>query len=537
MRNSLDETTYQLQQLRAEQQQSPQLHGSTGDGLKSVAEQVTEQVEAVRAELEARHQERVELAEVQFQKRADSMKTQLSKKLSEGREKFKQAIADEHEAALATLTEAHQKEVERLQAQHRQELEVPQQDWTPTESQVKELVANNPTIKSILSRNVRTKLDQERASITARIEEEQGKFVAERIDELQKKASKAREDAVQMEAKRHSVKLSMTENRARAALAKIEVVQKAAEETPQRPVGEVWAIAKDVKPAPVVPPQPQGGVQASVAPQASTFGQPTPVPGSFQIQPSPFGTNMPSSLPQAQTRSLSAQGSVQQRPFTDSFPNSTPQGQSLSSPTSNPNTSTNIQPVSQLQFASNRNQTGTNVQQTSPFLQPMPDLPAKPPQAQPSNYPNAGPAANRAIMSGIPRGGVQAMRGARGGRGGQAQGQPNQFPQVQQTQNLDRSQTQANNTRGTGIPRGSAIPQRGRGAQSRGALQQVQTSSLSEVQNQAQRSPGSGRGAMNAAARQFIPQGNKRGREEGQDGSEIANGKRMKNDGSGSSLS
>lgn len=37
---------------------------------------------------------------------------------------------------------------------------------------------------------------------------------------------------------------------------------------------------------------------------------------------------------------------------------------------------------------------------------------------------------------------------------------------------------------------------------------------------------------MNAAARQFIPQGNKRGREEGQDGSEIANGKRMKNDGS-----
>lgn len=534
MRNSLDETTNQLQQLGAEQQQSPQLHGSTGDGSKSVVEQVTEQVEAVRAELEARHQERVELAEVQFQKRADSMKVQLSKKLSEGREKFKQAIADEHEAALARLTEGHQKEVERLKAQHQQGIEVltSQQDWTPTESQVKELVANNPTIKSILSRNIRTKLDQERASITARIEEEQEKLIAEKIDELQKRASKAREDAVQMEAKRHSVKLSMTENRARAALAKIEVVQKAAEETPQRPVGEVWAIAKDVKPAPVMPPQPQGGVQASVAPQASTFGQPTPVPGSFQIQPSLLGTNMPSSLPQPQTRPLSAQGSVQQRPFTNSSPNSAPKGQSLSSPTSNPNTSTNPQPVSQLQFASNRNQTGTNTQQTSPFLQSMPDLPAKPPQAQPSNHPNAGPAANRALMSGIPRGGVQAMRGARGGRGSQAQGQPNQFPQVQQTQNLDQSQFQTNNTRGTGIPRGSAIPQRGRGAQGRGVLQQAQTSSLSEVQNQAQRSPGSGRGAMNAAARQFIPQGNKRGREEGQDGSEIANGKRMKNDGS-----
>lgn len=37
---------------------------------------------------------------------------------------------------------------------------------------------------------------------------------------------------------------------------------------------------------------------------------------------------------------------------------------------------------------------------------------------------------------------------------------------------------------------------------------------------------------MNATARQFIPQGNKRGREEGPDDSEIANGKRFKNDGS-----
>ena len=37
---------------------------------------------------------------------------------------------------------------------------------------------------------------------------------------------------------------------------------------------------------------------------------------------------------------------------------------------------------------------------------------------------------------------------------------------------------------------------------------------------------------MNAAARQFVPQGNKRAREDGQDGSETGNGKRTKSDGS-----
>jgi nucleoprotein TPR len=598
LQNRLDETTNQLQQLRAEQQQSPQVHGaesqeylenlrqelsqaqeeverlkadasikalisdsSTEDGSKSVADQVTQQVEAIRAELEARHQERVNHAEITFQNRADSMKAQLSKKLSEGRELFKQAIAAEHEAALDSLRHEHEEEVEQLKTQHQEELEVlrqneetrfeqfketwlaehrtsddaaesviknesqtSQQDWTPTDSQVKELVANNPTIKSILARNIRTKLDQERA----RIEEEREKLVAEKLDELQKKANKARDDAVQMEAKRHSVKLSMTENRARAAMAKIEVVQKAAEETPQRPVVEVWAIAKDVKPAPVVPPQPQGGAQASATPQARTFGQPTPVPGSLQNQPTVPGTNRPSSLPQTQPRPNSAQGSVQQRPFSNSSPNSAPQDQTLPLPTSNLMTATDSHPVPKLLLASNRNLSGTNAQQPSPFIQSIPDLPAKPPQPQPSNQLNAGAAANRTLTSGIPRGGAQAMGGARGGRGGQAQSQSNQITQLPQIQN----QVQPNNARGTGIPRGSAIPGRGRGTQGRGALQQVQTSSVPEAHNQAQQSPGSGRGAMNAAARQFVPQGNKRAREDGQDGSETGNGKRTKSDGS-----
>lgn len=531
------------------------------DGSKSVAEQVTEQVEAIRAELEARHQERVQQAEAQFKTRTDSMKALLTKKLSEGREAFKQAIAAEHKAALDNLTDDHQKEIQRLKAQHQEELEVlrqnqetqfelfkvswlaehatsdsaqaSQQDWNPTDSQVKELVANNQTVKSIVARNIKTKVDQERVNVMAQVKAELEKLAAERLEELQKKANKAREDAVQMEAKRHSVKLSMTENRARAALAKIDVVQKAAEETPQRPVGEVWAIAKDVKPAPVVPPQPQGGLQASAAPPATTFGQPTPVPGSLHAQSTIAGTTRPSSLTQAQTRPLSAQGSVQ-HPFTNSTPSPASQGQPLSSPTPNPNTFTSSQPAPKLHFAPSRNQSGTNAQQSSPFSQSSLELPAKPPQAQPPNQPNAGPGANRTLMSGIPRGGVQAMRGVRGGRGGQVPNQPNQAhqaPQAPQAQSQDRPQLQQNTTRGTGIPRGSAIQGRGRGVQGRGALQQVQTSSVPEVQTQAQRSPGSARGALSAAARQFVPQGNKRVREDGQDESEVANGKRMKGDG------
>src|SRR5205814_7764390 len=89
---------------------------------------------------------------------------------------------------------------------------------------------------------------------------------AEALSELEKKFNEEREalirerdqkisSAVELAEKRLLAKVSMTEGRARSVQAKIEVVQNAATDTPQRPVVEVWEIAKVAKPVPGRQPQ------------------------------------------------------------------------------------------------------------------------------------------------------------------------------------------------------------------------------------------------------------------------------------------
>ncbi len=542
------------------------------DGSKSVAEQVTEQVGAIRTELEARHNARVQQAETLFQNRTDTMRGQLSKKLQEGKEHYKTALEAEHKAALEKLRTEHQEEIGQLNARHREELEVlrqneesrfkqfretwiaehptardpvegeaktegqiPQQTRTLSESQIKDLIANDPTVKGIVSRNIRTKVDQERENLTRKIKEEQEKTMADQLTEVLENANKARENAVQMEGKKYNVKLSMAENRSRAAIAKIEVVQKAAEETPQRPVCEVWAIAQNARPAPVVAARPPSatGVQPSVNAQPSTFGRPTPLSTSVRPQQTaPAGTSLQSSL-SSPLPVLPSQVGTQQPTSGEVSAVPVSKAHSVQTPSTNTVIPATLQPGSKppQRVLSSPTQQALQPRQPPNLQQPNPGLPAKPPQTQQSQHPGADVilGAPRGQTSAIPRGGLQALRGARGGRGGQLSNSGNQSSQGLQTQVQERAQIPSNIGRGTGIPRGAA---RGRGTQGRGGLPQVHTNTSSEGQNRAQTSPGSARGALNAGARQFVPQGNKRVREEGQEGSEV-NGKRVKNESSG----
>lgn len=78
-------------------------NASTEDGSKSVAAQVAEHVEAIRAELEARHSERVRAVDETLRKRTDVMKANLTKKLTEGKAQIRQSLAAEHEQALQAL--------------------------------------------------------------------------------------------------------------------------------------------------------------------------------------------------------------------------------------------------------------------------------------------------------------------------------------------------------------------------------------------------------------------------------------------------
>lgn len=313
----------------------------TQEGSPSVAEQIAAQVSEIRAELVARHEERVRLAEAQYQKRSDTMKAQLSKRLAEGKAEIRQQAIDslkvQHDEELQALKTRHRDELHELRGNENTRFEHFKEKWQSghpgtgpgetdvlkgepqpkpisppselTDAEVRNLISTNELVKSIIKKNITSNLAKERD----RIQEEQQKITNEKLAD----AEKVKEQAVTMEGKKYNVKISMTENRARAAQAKIDYVQRAAEETPQKPVVEVWEVAKNVKPVPIQTQQPV--TPAVVNPFArpppagpglgqSMFGRPTFVPN----QPnSSFG---PGGLRQAQTGPPTQVSEPQQNP-------------------------------------------------------------------------------------------------------------------------------------------------------------------------------------------------------------------------------
>lgn len=482
---------------------------ATHEGSTSVADQLTERVEAIRLELDARHKDRVDQVEEQLKKRSEAMKNQLTKKLIEGKDQVRHALTAEHEQVLAALKLAHEQEIEKLNARHQDELaelrrneesrfakfrdNLPAEQsainngengivnadtrssgipWEPTEAEARELVVKNSTVRSIVMNNITTKVREAREALSTQLKEEHEKLLAERLKEQQDKANINREQAVMMEGKRNVLKLSMAENKARSLQPKLEIFRKAAQETPQRPVSEVWSIAADAKPTMPVAPQSQtDAAKAQMAARTTTFGQPTPLgPSSSVTQGKTRSTPPPASVPPFSSQSASPQ---RPNPFAVNDLN---QAQGFQRPI--PSASTFESQV----FASN-----TQPSNLQPMA-PQNTLPMKPPQnsGAPHFNGNVGASAARSMQqSGLPI-----------ARGGSMRGTPN--------------------------PRG-----RGQGM-SRGAPHSLDTN-RTQGQPQGRNSPTSG--MLSGGARQFVPQGNKRLREDGQDGqqgSDEGNGKRVR---------
>ncbi|KAL8775961.1 MAG: hypothetical protein Q9203_003820 [Teloschistes exilis] len=466
------------------------------EGGKSVAEQLSEMREemrnAIQTELEARHDERVRNAEETFERRTQNMKIQLSKKLSEGKEQLRQ----ENEEALQQLRAAHTSELEDLKRRHQEELDelkrqdetrfaefktswaaehkplekaaevavagrkeddaIPNASWEPTEAEVRNLVSSNATIRNIINGNINRKVSEAKNGLTAQLNEEHAK-------EMATKVQAAQANAVHMEAMKSQVRFSTQEKRLKTCQAQIEIVTKAADDTPSRPVVEVWTIAKDAKPAavpPSAPSNPAGSTTRSGnVPQNPPVQQPAAASQPTQVLPQPGTFGQPITL------------TPLQQPRNPSGPALAPSGNALQ--------------------ASN-----IGLPQQSRPIQPGSNLPARQqPQAQLGNHPIAGAAqatqrGSHASALPFPRGGSQPNRG--GGRGrGQGQGQT------------------------------------GRG--NRGGVQSVNTHP-SQIPNRA--TPPSPTSLLSGAARQFIPQGNKRPRDDGegtgQHAGDGSNGKRMR---------
>ena len=496
-------------------------NSSMEDGSKPIADQVAEHVEAVRAELEARHDERVKQVDETLEKRTNAMKANLTKRLTEGKNQIRQSLAAEHEQALQALRTDHEQEIERLKTRHKDELEelrrneeskmsqlrealknenptappingqtglkregeTPHPSWQPTEAEAKTLVQTSEVVRGVLRKNVTTQVNKLKEEISAQLREEHEKALAERIAEVQTKSNTAKDHAVLMEGKKNALQVNMATNKMRIAQFKIDLVQKAAQETPQKPVREVWMAIKDAKPPANVASPPQQ--DASKAPSTMIGGQPNPFAPNSTLPSPGLATMQGQSNPFAQVlpQAKQAQAKQQSQPLgVSTFGRPSPAAPIFqgSSPAERHSTPPNAAMIQQQPNATNDDQQ---------VARQVANQPPKPSQGNSNTNTNAGtgPSALRGLQqSGLPvaRGGT-SIRGTTRGRGSGRGG-----PQVLNT--------------------GGGAGQQGRG---------------SPTNNN-----------FNPSARQFVP-GSKRPREDTQDampGGEGGNGKRVRGGGSGS---
>lgn len=536
LRHDLEQAQQDVDNLRAAAVIQASSSETTGEeGGKSIADHLSSMRAAIQAELEARHIERVQKAEETFEKRTEAMKTQLTKKLQEGREQVRR----EKEEALQALWTAHEKELDDLKRRHQDELDElkreeetkfadfkaswvaehsskaastessekteaskPSAQWDPTDAEARAFVASNVTIKSILMDNIRKKVGEAKTALTTQLKEEHAKELTAKLDEAQTKANAAREQAVVMEGKKNSVKVNIQENKAKLAHLRLDIVSKAANDTPSRPVVEVWDIAKGARPASsvtqqsVTSPNTQGprriaGISQNSSLQQLAAGSPeaqAPARTVFFGQPAPV-----TALPQAHAQSQDAQKPPE--------PASTAH---VNTPVPNPNPNPNSVPdrngnlilgqspkVPQQSFTQpQQSQTSTESNQQPGITQPSSNLPTKQPQPQgpANNHPNAG--TGPAALRGLHQSGLPVARGGNMNRGGSRRGQEG----------------------------------RGRG---RGGPQSM---NINPVQTQYQAAPSPTQ--LSGAAKQFVPQGNKRPREDGEGGGQRGdfggNGKRIR---------
>ena len=407
------------------------------DGSKSVADQVAEHVATVRAELESQHSERMQQNDEAFKMKGKNLAAQLSDKLRDGKTKIRQELTSEHEDVIQSLRIEHAQEVEKLQGRHRDEmdelrrveeakfnelkgslqqgsqgpaslggtadanaeLQKPSGTWQPSEQEIRSLIQNNDYMKGILRNNIAKQISKTKEELTAQLKGEHEKAIAD----IHSKSEAAKEHAVALAGKKSSLQINMATNKGKILEFKLGVVSKAAQETPQKAVQEVWTLAKDAKPpaAPAVAPaaasagQPHQAAPKASTPVTSTFGRPTPA------------TQPPASnLPQ-----------TQQAPASSAPTNSQPTPVGAASETQ----SSNIQPSQAQKSASQPQSTAPNGSQQPSQSQPKSGTPAGSGQNTQNNLANAGtvPAAPRGLPSGIPRGG--STRGIRTSRGGATQ--------------------------------------------------------------------------------------------------------------------
>lgn len=310
--------------------------------VSNLSEDERKDFEERTAAAEARVLQLEQSVEATLKQRSEKMKMALNKKLAESREATRAALEAEYALKIEQERQIwlaeHKTEAANAPPPAPKDENVsasapPATPSTPSakpisslaadlttlsDEQVRSLLTTNTTLKNIVSGNIRKKVEDQAKKLKEDFEKER--------EEVVKKAEDAKMQAVLMEGKKSELKLNMTNNRVKVATVKLQVVEKAATETPEKPVGEVWEIAKNAKP-PVAAP----------APTAAPAPAPTAAP--------PDQTQSPAASPAIPTPAIKPEGAPPAsgiRPPSISIPTA-PQGDAQAASQPRPST-----PLSQL---------------------------------------------------------------------------------------------------------------------------------------------------------------------------------------------
>jgi nucleoprotein TPR len=544
LRQELATTQQEVESLRADalanaQGDSAMINAEPAAGEKSVSEQVSEEVERLRVQMEAQHQVSIKQVEEASEKKIQTMKNNLIRQLKDEREKVReqltaeirqqlvseheievQKLKDEQAATIAKLKEEHQAELERLskegsaavdKAQSKEQesvkaetasTEQPQSNGLPdiTDEQAMDLLKTNARLRAIFTSNVKKSTSKETEALSQKIAEKDAEIsrltselesaraaiaslasgnsdapetnTAE-IAELKTKlenAQKERDAAVRQATENAEKKAKVQISQRDMAQAKLAVITKAAAETPDKPVAEVWEIAKTAKPVPkAAPATPKPAVITSAAvasPALPAIAQPQlgqeDEQSKLQARQARFSAPdapSPGTFGQPSTPASTMQGA--QPPNTSSFGQPTQPSFGQPSQTAQPFNTPGMQQQQQLgRPGFPQGGAGTPPNPNAPMFTPNMGGPAPGGDNRPTF--GTGPAALRGISSGIPApGGSRLPRGGPSGigRGG---------PQGGQGLNIQGAATAGRGGQfGGGLPRGggpgSFIGRGGRG--------------------------------------------------------------------------
>lgn len=304
---------------------------------KSIADQVADEVAKQQAELEAQHELALMQAEEQNTNRLDSMKKKLNDLLKAEKAKTAelqeqhaaeiQKLNDDHDSVIAKLKEEHAAELEKFsrdgnvaivkaesaQSNTRQPASTVSStasvnsaaDGMPevSDEQMMALMKTHPRAKVIMNNNINKRVesqtaplnqtikekDEEIATLKAALEAAEAKQAApaaeagvdealkKEVEELKAKlaaAEKERQAAVQQATATADKKATLQANMLRNVQVKLEVVRKAAQETPEKVVKDVWDVANATKAPPPGPPKP------ATPAKAAEVAAPAPAPAS-----------------------------------------------------------------------------------------------------------------------------------------------------------------------------------------------------------------------------------------------------------------